>query len=40
MQCWKEYILLVGQCDPQFNEQVKAVCSGVIKDINIDVLNQ
>ena len=40
LQCQKEYILLVGQCDKQFNEQVKGVVSGLITDINIDILNQ
>ena len=36
IQCIKEYIILVGQCDAQFNETVKSVASGAIKEINID----
>ena len=30
----KEYILLVGQCDPHFNETVKGIANGSIKEIN------
>ena len=30
----KEYIILVGQCDPHFNETVKNIANGTIKEIN------
>ena len=30
----KEYVLLVGQLDLQFNETVRGVASGAIKEIN------
>ena len=35
VQCMKEYIILVGQCDIQFMETVKGVSSGRIEEINI-----
>lgn len=34
LQCYKEYILLVGQLDLHFNETVRGVASGQIKEIN------
>lgn len=35
-QCIREYCLLVATVDVQFNETLKAVASGLIKEINID----
>ena len=32
----KEYIILVAQCDKQFNETVNGVITGVIEEININ----
>ena len=36
LECQKEYIVLVGQHDPHFNETVKGVSRGEIKDINLN----
>ena len=35
LKCIKEYVILVGQIDPHFNETVRNVASGVIREINI-----
>ena len=34
MQCMKEYVLLVGQLDPHYNETVRGVATGEIREIN------
>ena len=38
MQCLKEYIILMGQVDPHFNETVKNVASGLIREINFETM--
>ena len=38
MQCLKEYIILMGQVDPHFNETVKNVASGAIREINFETV--
>ena len=40
MQVLKEYIILVGQIDLQFNETVRGVASGTIKEINFHKADQ
>ena len=40
MRCIKEYIILIGQFDPHFNETVKNVASGVIREINFETAGQ
>ena len=38
MQCLKEYIILMGKVDPHFNETVKNVASGQIREINFETV--
>ena len=38
MQCLKEYIILMGKIDPHFNETVKNVASGQIREINFETV--
>ena len=40
LQCQREYIILVAQCDAQFMETVKGVAQGVIQEINVDKYGQ
>ena len=38
MQCLKEYIILMGKVDPHFNETVKNVSTGLIREINFETV--